>query len=190
MYCHNSVFQNIDTPESIKFTQVLEFLSNRVGLLEGVVFSGGEPLLQFDLYESMKQVKDMGFLIGLHTSGIIYENFMRILPIVDWIGFDIKTSFKSYKTITQIQNSERAVIKSFEALVQSNNAYEIRTTVDSRYITQEDLVDIAQLLSEKGIGEWVLQECVLRAGKDIHLPFPDDKEIAELSQYIKIKVRR
>ena len=96
VYCHNPDFQDPSIKNNITFDDVIKFLNTRIGLLEGVVFSGGEPLLQEHLYEAMERVKDMGFLIGLHTSGVIYDNFVKILPLLDWVGFDIKQIFNKY----------------------------------------------------------------------------------------------
>ena len=190
VYCHNQELQEQNIENNIKFDDILEFLNKRIGLLEAVVFSGGEPLLQKNLYKAIKTVKDMGFLIGLHTSGVLYENFIKVLPLLDWVGFDIKHVFNKYSDITQIKNSELQIIKSFNALIKSNTDYEIRTTVDTRYISYEDMVNIAKYLSENNVKEWTLQKCILRNNEgNINIPFLNDKKILELEKYIKINIR-
>ena len=120
VYCHNPDFQNPNVDTNTSFDEVIQFLSTRIGLLEGVVFSGGEPLLQANLYDAVQRVKEMGFLVGLHTSGCIYNNFIKILPLIDWVGFDIKQVFNKYSEITQITNSELQVVKYINALLNSN----------------------------------------------------------------------
>lgn len=190
VYCHNPDFQNPNVETNTSFDDVVQFLNTRIGLLEGVVFSGGEPLLQNDLYDAMKTIKDMGFLIGLHTSGCIYNNFIKVLPLLDWVGFDIKQIFNKYAEITQINNSELQVIKSFNALIESNIKYEIRTTVDTRYINQHDMINIAKYLNSNNVREWTLQKCILRNNeRDIYIPFLSDNDAKELEQYIKINIR-
>lgn len=214
VYCHNPKFQDAKLDRNIQFEQVIQFLKTRINLLEGVVFSGGEPLLQPDLYDSIIQIKELGFEIGIHTSGAIYKNFKKILPIVDWVGFDFKTTWNDYFTITQVENND--IKKSFIALINSNVKYEIRTTVDSRFITFDHLTNMAKFLSENKVKEWVLQECILRNYldrdyqdryyqdrsyqdnnylddyhlDDYHLALPSKDEIDKLSKIIKIKVRR
>ena len=190
VYCHNPDFQNPNVETNTSFDDVVQFLNTRIGLLEGVVFSGGEPLLQNDLYDAMKTIKDMGFLIGLHTSGCIYNNFVKVLPLLDWIGFDIKQVFNKYIEITQINNSELQVIKSFNELIKSNIKYEIRTTVDTRYISQKDMISIAKYLQSNNVKEWTLQKCILRNEEEnINIPFLSDNDAKELEQYIKINIR-
>ncbi|MBR1944492.1 MAG: anaerobic ribonucleoside-triphosphate reductase activating protein [Alphaproteobacteria bacterium] len=190
VYCHNPDFQSTNVVNNISFDNVIQFLNTRIELLEGVVFSGGEPLLQTNLYDAMKIVKDMGFLIGLHTSGVIYNNFIKVLPLVNWVGFDVKQIFNKYSDITQINNSEIQVMKSLDALINSNVKYEIRTTVDTRYISQKDMVNIAKYLNSNNVKEWTLQKCILRSKEEnINVPFLSDDNISELAQYININVR-
>ena len=187
VYCHNPDFQNFAAPGKLDFSDVIDFLKKRIGLLDGVVFSGGEPLLQSDLYDAMEEAKSMGFLIGLHTSGAIYNNFINILKLTDWIGFDFKMPFSSYDTITQVKNLE--IEKSFEALINSAVDYEIRTTVDSRFITRERLMEMAHFLVRHKVKEWILQECILRGERDIHLALPSEEEIQELSKILPVSIR-
>lgn len=190
VYCHNPYFQDPSIKTNIIFDDVIKFLNTRIGLLEGVVFSGGEPLLQKHLYEAMETVKNMGFLIGLHTSGVVYENFVKILPLLDWVGFDIKQVFNKYYSITQINNSEMQVIKSFNALINSSIDYEIRTTVDSRHISYEDMLSIAKYLKQNNVKEWTLQKCIIRNNDgNINIPFLSNDEVLGLEQYIKINIR-
>lgn len=229
VYCHRPDLQNLNVINETKFEDIIKFLDTRAGLLEGVVFSGGEPLLQKNLYEAIEIVKNMGFSIGLHTSGCLYDSFIKVLPMVDWVGFDIKQTFGKYSSITQIQNSEIQIEKSFKALVNTNNLnkncninnekshisinesikqrfenyncvekteqancvhYEIRTTVDTRYISYEDLIKIAKYLVQNGVEEWTLQKCIIRSNKgDINIPFLTEEQLIELKKYLKINVR-
>ncbi len=234
VYCHNPELQKIKKRTKINFKAVLDFLKTRKGLIEGVVFSGGEPLLQEHLYEAMEKVKDLGFLIGLHTSGCIYNNFVRVLPLVDWVGFDIKYSFTKYNEITQVDALSLQVLQSFNALINFNNDkvhnvledlqkiiqkyinmnkiiyedieyelinsidyiqktkidFEIRTTVDTRYIKYDDLLHIAKYLNKNEVKEWTLQKCIIRNGNgNINIPFLTNEQLLGLEKYIKIKVR-
>lgn len=191
VYCHNPDYIPIKTTSSIKFGEIVDFLRTRQDLLDAVVFSGGDPLIQSDLYNAMFQVKSLGFLVGLHTSGVNPKRLSEIIDITDWIGFDIKTTFEKYETITQNQISAKLAQESLDIILNSNVAYEIRTTVDSRYITFDDLKSIAVLLSKLGIQKWVLQECILRSKiGEQKLPLPNIDEIKQLTQHIEIEVRR
>ena len=67
---------------------MLAWLQNRRGLLDGVVFSGGEPTLQPGLEAAAGQVRELGFRVGLHTAGSAPAALREVLPLLDWVGFD------------------------------------------------------------------------------------------------------
>ncbi|MDR3030996.1 MAG: anaerobic ribonucleoside-triphosphate reductase activating protein [Holosporales bacterium] len=191
VYCHNPDFLDFNLPGNEDFNDVLRFLESRKGLLDAVVFSGGDPLLQTDLKESMLKAKDLGFLIGIHTSGIIPDAFAKILPIVNWVGFDIKTSFENYEKVTQIPRSGEFAKDSFNKLVKSNVNFEIRTTLDPRVISENDLYTIANILSDAKIKTWILQECILRnSAGDEKLSLPSEDVLANISKYIDVQLRK
>lgn len=190
VYCHNPDFIPIKTNSAVSFEKIVDFLQTRQGLLEAVVFSGGDPLIQNDLYSAMLQIKSMGFLVGLHTSGVNPKRLREIIDITAWIGFDIKTTFEKYETITRNKISAQLAKESLDIILKSNIAYEIRTTVDSRYITFEDLECIAKSLKGLGIQKWVLQECILRSKEgEQKLSLPNTDEIEQLKKYIEVEVR-
>ncbi|MDD5304810.1 MAG: anaerobic ribonucleoside-triphosphate reductase activating protein, partial [Elusimicrobia bacterium] len=88
-YCHNPHLIPADSPPEREWESALAFLRGRVGLLDAVVFSGGEPTLQDGLEDAMREVKAMGFKIGLHTGGAYPERLVALLPLIDWVGLDI-----------------------------------------------------------------------------------------------------
>ena len=80
------------------------------GLLDAVVFSGGEPTLQAGLLDAMLEVRELGFKIGLHTAGMYPQRLAAILPLMDWVGMDVKAPFADYARITGTPGSgERAL---------------------------------------------------------------------------------
>jgi pyruvate formate lyase activating enzyme len=159
--------------------------------LEAVVFSGGEPLMQDDLCEAVKSVKDMGFLVGLHTAGSYPDRFSDVLELIDWVGFDIKTSFSRYYDITQVENSGLLAQISLAKLLASNVDYELRTTYDPRNISDETMLDIAKTLQTIGATKWVIQECILRDdGEKQSLNMPDPDLILAISEHISVELRR
>jgi pyruvate formate lyase activating enzyme len=190
-YCHNKDFLDADLPGQISFEELKTFLDTRKDKLEAVVFSGGEPLLQDDLYEAIMTVKNMGFLIGLHTAGSYPERLTAVLELVDWVGFDIKTSFLRYRDVTQIENSGHLAQISLVKLLISGVNYELRTTYDPRYIPAEFLTEIAKTLRTVGATKWIIQECILRDGSEKNsLPLPEAEALSAASKYIDIEVRR
>ena len=107
-YCHNPHLLPVHGDGEIAWPQVLAFLETRRDLLDGVVFSGGEPLIQAALPEAMGAVRALGFGVGLHTSGAAPERLKAVLPLVDWVGFDVKAPFADYARITGVAGSGEA----------------------------------------------------------------------------------
>src|SRR5690242_19840999 len=96
-YCHNAHLQAAAARTSIRWQDVLVFLGTRRGLLDAVVFSGGEPTMQRALPDAMREVKAQGFKVGLHTAGIYPRKLAMLLPLVDWTGLDVKAPFDRYE---------------------------------------------------------------------------------------------
>lgn len=128
----------------------MTFLEARRGLLDGVVFSGGEPTLQPNLENAIKQVRSMGFGIGLHTGGPYPGRLAQVLPLVDWVGFDIKAPRKAYDRITGARRSGDKAMRSLRLLLDSGVAYDLRTTVHPDLLSKEDLLELAAEVSEAG----------------------------------------
>ena len=68
-YCHNPHLLAFRGAGEISWQDVLAFLGRRAGLLDAVVFSGGEPLAQHALADAMRAVKRMGFGVEVVTVG-------------------------------------------------------------------------------------------------------------------------
>ena len=88
-FCYNTALQAIDASTNFLWDKFVEFLSSRRGKLDAVVFSGGEPLVQNDLAEAITEVKALGYKIGMHTGGYRPAQLQKVLPLLDWVGFDI-----------------------------------------------------------------------------------------------------
>ncbi len=188
-YCHNKYFQDFKKHCEITDEKLYNFLKSRIGLLDAVVFSGGEPLCQIDLKEKMFHVEHFGFLIGLHTSGYNPEMLESIIKYTNWIGFDIKNVFQKYETVTKIKNSGEKALDSFNILKSSGVSFEVRTTYDSRYMSENDLIELATFLKHNNIQRWVIQQCVLRNDNETNqiLPLP---QLDTISKIINIEVRK
>lgn len=128
-YCHNPHLLPVKGQQEIPWGEIVAFLKRRRGLLDGVVFSGGEPTLQSALPDAIKEVRAMGYRIGLHTAGPYPGRLAAVLPLIDWVGFDIKAPFAEYRGITQVPGSGAKALESLGHLLASGVAYEVRTTV-------------------------------------------------------------
>ena len=107
----------------------------------------------------MRIVRDMGFKIGLHTAGIYPRRLAEVLPLVDWVGMDIKADFDDYERVTGVPGSGRAASASADLVLASGVAHQFRTTIDRRLLGATDVAKISSRLLRMGAKDHVLQEC-------------------------------
>ncbi len=156
-YCHNKHLLEMKQPVVHSWEDIIYFLEKRRGLLEAVVFSGGEPTMQQGLPDALVFVKGMGFLTGLHTGGAYPDLLIDCLPYLDWVGMDIKAPFELYERITRVSGSAKTAHKSAELLIQSNVPHQFRTTVDPFLLEDGRLQIMIELVQGWG-EELILQE--------------------------------
>ena len=158
-YCHNPhLLPPRQADREIAWPEVMAFLERRRGLLDAVVFSGGEPTLHPGLPAAMRAIKAMGYAVGLHTAGIYPRRLRAVLPLVDWIGMDIKAPFDDYERITGVAGSGMAARRSMELVMASGVAHEFRTTVHPSLLPPPQLLALAQELAGLGVRHYAVQE--------------------------------
>ena len=156
-YCHNPHLIAADAPPWLGWLSALDFLSRRVGLLDAVVFSGGEPTLQAGLADAMRDARSLGFRIGLHTAGPYPERLAEVLPLVDWVGFDVKAPFEQYERISGAPGSGAKARESLRLLIESGVDHECRTTVHPSLLTAPQLAALSESLFGARARRHVLQ---------------------------------
>lgn len=161
-FCHNAplVLRVAETPE-LPVDKVLTFLRSRKGLLDGVVLSGGEPLLQQGAADFLREVKSLGFALKLDTNGCYPEALAAILAegLVDYVAMDIKNRPEKYPETVGIPDFDITPIQESVRLLQSSGVdYEFRTTVVRELHTVDDIRAICGWL--KGSKRWYLQQFV------------------------------
>jgi pyruvate formate lyase activating enzyme len=156
-YCHNPGLISARGDNEIPWDDVMALLRRRQGLLDGVVFSGGEPTLQPGLADAMREVRALGFRIGLHTGGAYPRRLAEVLPLVDWVGLDAKAPFADYPRITGVAGSGERARASLDLVLASGVAHDIRTTVHPALLADADVVSLAQDLSARGVKRYVIQ---------------------------------
>jgi pyruvate formate lyase activating enzyme len=159
-YCHNGALRDL-CGSARPWAAVLDLLRARRGLLDGVVFSGGEPTLHPRLHEALADVRALGFATGLHTGGAFPERLGALLArgLLDWVGFDVKASRVRYDAVTGVPGSGAAAWRSLRLLVSSGVPCELRTTVSPNHHDLAGLVDLARDVALCGAGNLVLQPC-------------------------------
>ncbi len=149
-YCHNS---ELVLPEKMQApipeSEVLAFLQERRGKLQGVVVTGGEPTLQNDLIDFMQQIRDMGFLLKLDTNGSNPEVLREIihLGLVDYVAMDIKAPMDKYEFVTGAMDIEAKIKRSINIILTSQLEHEFRTTLAPKLVSREDIEKIKPLIN-------------------------------------------
>ena len=159
-YCHNArlVTAPAEARERYEEQEVLDFLSSRRGLVDGVVLSGGEPLLHEGLSDFAVRVKAMGFAVKLDTNGCYPQRLRALLETgsIDYVAMDIKNSLSKYPLTVGVLDFDAAPVEESAALLMDGPTdYELRTTLVRELHTQADLLSIAHWL--KGARRYFLQ---------------------------------
>jgi pyruvate formate lyase activating enzyme len=156
-YCHNPHLQARQAYSAVAWPQVRKLLARRVGLIDAVVFSGGEPTIDPALPDAIAEVRELGFSIGLHTACIYPRQLGAVLPMVDWVGFDVKAPFEHYARVTRVADSGRQARACAEMIIASGVAHECRTTVHPSLLSDQDLLELGATLSYMGVSNYALQ---------------------------------
>ncbi|MEZ0448169.1 anaerobic ribonucleoside-triphosphate reductase activating protein [Cellulomonas sp. ICMP 17802] len=160
-YCHNVSILDPRVPGTVPWADVLDLLDRRHGLLDGLVFSGGEPTRQAELVDAAREVRDAGFGVGLHTAGAYPRRLAAVLPLVDWVGLDIKAPARLYRAITRVggpTTSADAAFTSLRLVLDAGVDVQVRTTVDPTVLGDADVEELTAALADLGVRDHVLQE--------------------------------
>lgn len=153
-YCHNpELISNIlprPLRERVGVRGILEFLKSRINKLDAVVITGGEPTLQKDLPEFIKQIKKMAFLVKLDTNGTNPKMLQKLLDekLIDYVAMDIKAPIEKYSEAVKDKVSTKDILKSIEILKNSDIDYEFRTTVVKSQLLPEDFERIGKMIKD------------------------------------------
>ena len=158
-FCHNAELVD-GTAEAVMDEQGLKkFLSTRSGLLDGVAFTGGEPLLRADLAPLFRSIREMGFAVKLDTNGTHPDRLRALLEegLVDYVAMDIKNSPERYGETAGVPEMDLGPVKeSVELLKEGRTDYEFRTTVVAELHDDDSFREIGPWI--RGASRYFLQK--------------------------------
>lgn len=196
-FCHNmELVLNPEHFPTFSIDDILKFLKDRKGKLNGVAITGGEPLLNKDIEELLRPIKEIGYPIKLDTNGFFPEMIERLIDekLVDMFAMDIKSGWTNYLKVAGVAINKNAVVnttrpnydanyndvhsepnnwqekvkKSISLLINKAEDYEFRTTCVKGLHTEADFVEIKDMIS--GAKKYFLQD--YKAAPDMeNLPF-------------------
>ncbi len=160
-WCQNSglVLPERFPEEGLDPEEVLIFLTRRQGVLDGVAVTGGEPLMQPQLPDFLRRVKDLGYRIKLDTNGSFPERLRMLVEegLLDYVAMDIKNGPSSYAETTGMSEVDMEVFRETKDFLLTDAVdYEFRTTVVKGLHTEESLLEAAEWI--RGANVWYLQQ--------------------------------
>lgn len=175
-YCHNP--QIVLGQGSMGEEEIFEFLTRREGLLDGVVLSGGEATSWRGLFDFATKVKAMGFALKLDTNGLRPDVVARLLEgqLLDRIALDYKAPPTKFRRVTGVKAWSR--FSSTLDLLCGQNAvpFEVRTTIHSDLLDEEDVLAMASDLAGRGYrGTYAIQQAVSGEVRSTLGDLPDNK---------------
>lgn len=192
-YCHNPAMQRRRSAQ-LQWPDVLAWLQTRVGLLDAVVFSGGEATLDPALPAAMAQARALGFRIGLHSAGMQPQRLPALLPLLDWVGLDIKAApqdaallgrIAGLRSMAAAERAAAAVRASLALLRAAGVALECRSTVHPQLHPASALRALAGQLRAAGVWRWALQiarpEGCAQPLAPVPIDYPAPELLAELA---------
>ncbi|MFA7087758.1 MAG: anaerobic ribonucleoside-triphosphate reductase activating protein [Patescibacteria group bacterium] len=134
------------------------FLENRIGRLDGVVITGGEPTLHHDLPDFIKKIKSLGYLVKLDSNGTNPDMLEKLIneKLIDYIAMDLKAPLEKYESVVGAAVNCNNIKKSVKIIMNSGLPYEFRTTVVPGLLIEDDFVDMGKII--KGAKKWYLQK--------------------------------
>lgn len=148
-FCHNAELLDGSAEAVMDDAELLSFLKKRQGLLDGVAFTGGEPLLRRELPELMARIRDLGYAVKLDTNGCHPAALRTVLDrgLADYVAMDIKNSPDRYAVTSGVESVDMEKInESISLLMTQAPDYEFRTTVVEQLHDEE---------SFRAIGPWL-----------------------------------
>lgn len=148
-YCHNPELLDFDKNTEISAEKFIDFLKTRQGKLDGVVITGGEPTLQSELYDFIKEIKQLNFVVKLDTNGTNPQIIQKLLneSLINYIAMDIKAPLEKYSEIINTKISTDNIKTSIDLILNSSIDYEFRTTVIKSQLKFEDFDKIGQIIN-------------------------------------------
>ncbi len=147
-YCYNSKI--VEGEGILSNQEVFTFLKSRMGKLDGVVLSGGECTLNTDIIEFCEEIKELGFKIKIDTNGLNPDVIKDLVDfsLIDFIALDYKAPAAKFKNITKNASIEK-FYKTLDMLIDKKFPFEVRTTVHSTLLNEDDINSIIHDLNQR-----------------------------------------
>ncbi|MDL2269811.1 anaerobic ribonucleoside-triphosphate reductase activating protein [Desulfosarcina sp. OttesenSCG-928-A07] len=147
-YCHNSDLAKGKIPAPVTTGEAIAFLESRQGMLEGVVITGGEPLLSPFIEDLCRILKAIGYPVKIDTNGSRPDALERLLDqhLVDFVAMDIKAPLDQYGFFCREPDITDRLKESIRLIMTAAPAYEFRTTCVSPFVDDVSIIAMARAI--------------------------------------------
>ena len=156
-FCYNKDLV-LNQIESLNENEILSFLKKRKGKLDALCISGGEPLLNDDIFYFIEKVKKLNYLIKIDTNGYFPNKLKNLINenLVDYVSMDVKAPKNKYNILSGVNVDISKINESINILKNDAFDYEFKTTVVPGYLDKEDIIKIAKWLD--GSNRYYIQQ--------------------------------
>lgn len=146
-YCQN--YKLINKVNFVDIEEIEKKILDSKDFITAIVFSGGEPTMQFDaLVHLTRFAKSLGLLVGIETNGYYPDRLELLIKegLVDKIFLDIKAPLGDsgeYHLLTGIKDAALRVNESLHISLYNGSDIEVRTTIFRHF---PDVLEIAKEL--------------------------------------------
>lgn len=166
-FCHNYEVANDDPqlPE-VAWKDIAETLRRKRDWYDGIVLTGGEPLLHPEVIELCRQIHDIGLQVKVDTNGSYPYALKALLELklVDAVAMDIKAPLDSRYTKAAGKHLDLAPLRrTIRLLIESGVEHEFRSTLVPGLIEPADIATIGEIV--KGAQAMALQAYVSKRAR-------------------------
>ena len=149
-FCHNTDLLPPNGEELMTEDALIAFLQKRLGLLDGVCITGGEPTLYKGLPELLRRIKALGYAIKLDTNGQQPKVLQALVEenLIDYVAVDAKNGPSRYAETVGVPGFKLDKIEqTLRYLMEDRIPYELRTTVVQPLHDAASILDMGKWLS-------------------------------------------
>ncbi|MBS4016348.1 MAG: anaerobic ribonucleoside-triphosphate reductase activating protein [Candidatus Latescibacteria bacterium] len=150
-FCQNSDLANdAKSLPPIEWEDIKKTLEKKRKWLDGVVVSGGEPMMHPEIFGLLIKIKELGYKVKVDTNGYYPYPLKEAieLGLVDYVAMDIKTALdeRYYKAIGRTIHFV-VIERTIRLLKECGLGYEFRTTLVPNLVGEQELLAIAEKLT-------------------------------------------
>ena len=156
-YCHNPALACGTAATPVEEEAVLAHLRARRGRLDGLVVTGGEPVIHAGLAAFLAAVKREGFAVKLDTNGTRPDVVGELLGagLVDYLAVDLKAPPRCGGWLTGDAGQGEAARRCLELALSAGVEHEVRTTLVAPAHDAAQLAAMAEVA--RGARRWAFQ---------------------------------